>query len=210
MSTRTRFAAAFAATVTLLPAASSVAGTKAFTGDLCSTLSASTIAAPPLNISGTCVRGRTKTYEVSTPLGSIRTVSYWARWGSPISISAPKSTLSIGVTYASGSSAAIAYVQQHFRGEVLANGTPFSAKPLATDAEETTACHNPPTGDCTRGEIMALVRHYGVTIAYAGPTDSVAQDDPQHPSVDKNNDLAQEKDIRGPLIGVAQAVMSAL
>jgi len=142
----------------------------------------------------------------STPLGSVRTVSYTARWGS-----GGAHTLYVGAVYVHGSAAAVAYARNYFRQEVLANGILFRNKPLASESGDTYSCHNPPISDCTKGEIMALVGHYGVTMALDyGPAKLIGVDNPQKQSVDDKNDLKQEDAIKGDFIAAANDVIAAL
>jgi hypothetical protein len=146
----------------------------------------------------------------STPLGSVRTVAYAARVGPYGSISDPKAHLLIKAIYVQGSAAAVAYAQKGWRAEVLQNGILISSRPFATEYGDTVACHNPPTGDCTKAEILGLVGQYGVTIIYDAPTEFGKPDDPQEQSVDDTNDRKQEEAIKDPFVGLAKAVMKKL
>jgi hypothetical protein len=195
----------------LLVVSSSTAssGRAAFSGNLCATVSAGSLAA--LKISGPCLVVAKGAVRVqSTPLGSVRTVRYAARAGSRGSISAPKGQLLMTAIHVQGSADAVAYAQKNWRLQVLSNGDLVSSKPLATEVGDTVACHNPPTGDCTKAEILGLVGQYGVTIVYYAPTKLTKPDNPQDPSVDDANDRAQEKLIKGPLVGLALSVMKTL
>lgn len=196
-------AAALVAAALALPASPAIVSKQSFDGNLCKAVSPGSLY--QLKIPASCSSHKV-VHVQSTPLGSIRTVTYVAHWG----FSAAH-TLSAEAIYVHGSAAAVAYARNYFRQEVLANGTPFRLKPLATESGDTYACDNPPIDDCTKGEIMALVGQYGVTIALNyGPAKFIAADDPLNPSVDEKNDLAQEDAIKGDFIAAANEVIAAL
>jgi hypothetical protein len=176
---------------------------QSFNGNLCKTVSQSSLY--QLKIPGSC-RASKVVHVQSTPLGSVRTVSYGAHWGS-----GGAHTLTMGAVYVHGPAAAVAYARNYFRQEVLANGALFRTKPLASETGDTYSCHNPPISDCTKAEIMALVGHYGVTIALDyGPAKLITADDPQNQSVDDKADLKQEEAIKGDFIVVGNEVIAAL
>src|SRR4051812_928841 len=134
-------AAAIAATVAL--AASEGAGAERFSGNLCATASAGALS--KLKVSGPCAQSSSAKVR-STPLGSVRVVTYTAKWGSPGTISAPTHHVTFGVIHVTGSAAAIAFYAKSFRAEVMNNGYPVTIKPvLMTVVGDTAACHNPPT-----------------------------------------------------------------
>jgi hypothetical protein len=200
----TSLLAAFAAAA--LPGSGN-AGAKAFSGNLCATASKGALST--LKISGPCAQSRS-TKVRSTPFGSVRVVTYTATWGPHGSISAPTSHVSFGVIHVDGSASAIAFYAKSFRAEVLANGVPVKMKPLTTEAGDTVTCHNPPIDDCTRAEMMALVGHWGVIGAYYGPAKFIAVDDPQEPSVDDKNDLAQEDAVKTAVVALVNSITAAL
>jgi hypothetical protein len=204
----TAVGAAFGSAVVLLSSASGNAGVKLFNGNLCATASKGALA--KLKVAGPCVSSKPDTKVQSTPLGSIRTVTYQARWGSFGTISAPTHHASAEVIYVQGSAAAVAYLQKAFRGEVLANGAPVSMNPLTTEAGDTAACKNPPIDDCTKGEVMAMVGQYGLIVEYYGPAKFIGPDDPQNPSVDEKNDVAQEDAIKASVVALANSITAAL
>jgi hypothetical protein len=198
-------AAAFTATAAL--PVSGNAAAKLFSGNLCAT--ASTGALSELKVSGPCVRSLSAKVR-STPFGSVRVVTYQARWGSFGTISAPTHHVTFGVIHVQGSAAALAVYAKAFRAQVIANGSPVRLKPYTTEAGDTAACHNPPTGDCTQAEVMALVGHYGVVGTYYGPAQFVGADDPQDPSVDEANDKAQEDAVKGAVVALVNSITAAL
>jgi hypothetical protein len=198
-------AAAFTAAAAL--PGSGNAEAKLFSGNLCAT--ASTGALSELKVSGSCVQSRSAKVR-STPLGSVRVVTYQARWGSFGTISAPTHHVTVGVIRVQGSAAAIALYAKAFRAQVLGNGSPVRLKPLTTEAGDTAACHNPPTGDCTRAEVMAMVGPYGLVGAYYGPAKFVGADDPQDPSVDEAHDKAQDDEVKGAVVALANSITAAL
>jgi hypothetical protein len=200
-------AAALAAAVILLPAASGDAGAMLFNGKLCAT--ASKEALYELKITGPCISSKDVKVQ-STPLGSVRTVTYQARWGSFGSVSAPKSSATAAVIYVQGPAAAVAIAQNYFRSEVLANGQTVRLNPLTTEAGDTAACHNPPIDDCTKGEVMAIVGQYGVIVEYQGPAKFLGRDDPQNPSVGAANDVKQEDAIKGDVVALTNSITGAL
>jgi hypothetical protein len=198
-------AAGFAAT-----AARPVSGSaraQLFSGNLCAT--ASTGALSSLKVSGGCVQSRSAKVRL-TPLGAVRVVTYQARWGPFGTISAPAHHVTVAVIHVQGSAAALAFYAKAFRGEVLANGIPVRVKPLTTEVGDTSACHNPPIGDCTRTEVMAIAGHYGVIGVYEGPAKFVGADDPQDPSVDDKNDVKQEDAVKGAVVALANSITAAL
>jgi hypothetical protein len=183
--------------------APAVVSKQSFDGNLCKAVSASSLY--QLKIPASCHWNKV-VHVQSTPLGSVRTVSYVAHWGS-----GGAHSLSMGAVYVHGSTGAVAYARNYFRQEVLANGALFRSKPLASESGDTYSCHNPPISDCTKAEIMALVGHYGLTIALDyGPAKFITADDPQHQSVDDKADLKQEEAIKGDFIVVANEVIAAL
>src|SRR4051812_34905300 len=146
------------------------AGVELFSGNLCATAQKSALS--KLKVSNSCVQSRSAKVR-STPLGSVWSVTYMARWGPLGTISAPTHHVVFEVIQVQGSAAAIALYAKSFRAEVLANGVPVKLKPLTTEAGDTAACHNPPTGDCTQASVMAIIGHYGVIGSYYGPTELV-------------------------------------
>jgi hypothetical protein len=198
-----------AAAVTAIAAlpVSGNAGATLFSGNLCAT--ASTGALSNLKVSGACVQSRSAKVR-STPFGSVRVVTYQARWGSLGTISAPTHHVTVGVIHVQGSTAAIAVAAKAFRAEVLGNGILVRSRPLTTEAGDTAACHNPPTGDCTRAEVMAIVGQWGLVGSYYGPAKFVGADDPQDPSVDEAHDMAQEDAVKGDVVALANSITAAL
>jgi hypothetical protein len=198
-----------AAAVTAIAAlpVSGNAGATLFSGNLCAT--ASTGALSNLKISGRCVQSRSVKVR-STPLGSVRVVTYQARWGSLGTISEPTYHVTVGLIHLQGSAAAIAVAAKAFRAQVLGNGIPVRSRPLTTEAGDTVACHNPPTGDCTQASVMAIAGHWGLVGSYYGPAKFVGADDPQDPSVDEARDKAQEDTVRGAVVGLANSITAAL
>jgi hypothetical protein len=205
-TTRILLFAAGCAAAAALPVSGS-AQVKAFNGNLCTT--ASKAALNQLKVSGPCVHSTTSKVN-STPVGSVRSVIYQARWGSLGTLEAPTHHVTAEVIDVRGSAAAVAYAAKFFRGEVLSNGIPVATKPLTTEIGDTAACHNPPTGDCTKAEVMAIVGQRGLIVVYHGPAKFVAADDPQYPAVDEANDRAQEETVKGPLTAFASSITAAL
>lgn len=201
-------AVAAVAAVLVVPSTTASTGKTVFSGNLCAAVPAGALAA--LKISAPCVKQKPLARVQSTPLGSVRTVTYVAGWGSSGSISNPKATLSIEAIYVHGSAAAVAYAQKAWRAEVLGNGSPVSLQPLATEYADTAACHNPPIDDCTKAKVLALVGQYGVTIGYYAPALFIHPDNPQQPAVDEANDQAQEDAVKKPFVALARSVMAAL
>jgi hypothetical protein len=199
-------AAAVLVATAALPAAGT-AGARLFSGNLCAT--ASKGALHELKVAGSCVQSRSEKVR-ATPLGSVRVTTYQARWGSLGTISAPTPHVTVAVFHVQGSAAALAIYAKSFRAQVLANGSPVRLKPLTTEAGDTDACHNPPTGDCTRAEVMAIAGQYGVVGVYYGPAKFVGADDPQDPSVDDANDKAQEDAVKGAVVALANSITAAL
>jgi len=178
-------------------------GTLTFSGNLCTTVSKAALAA--LKVTAPCVSSKPNARVQATPLGSIRTVEYRAVWRK--SGSQPQPYFAAQAIYVHGSAAAVAYAKKHWRAEVINSGTPVSLQPLAYESAETANCHNPPTGDCTKAEILGLVGQYAVTLHYGGPAPYVAPDDPQD---DDSTDAAQEDAIKKPFVAAAKSIMAAL
>lgn len=198
---------AFVAAALAIPLALSSTTKTPFNGNLCTVVSAGSLST--LKITDPCIHTAVSK-TVSTPIGSVQETSYQARWGTGGSISNPQPRLQIGaITVKSGPPAAIAYAASAFRQQVLANGAPFSSRPLATEVGDTLTCHNPPIDDCTEAEIMELVGQSGVTIVYRAPAIFIAADDPQKPSVGEANDRKQEKAIEAPFESLGRGVMAA-
>jgi hypothetical protein len=196
------------AAMLVVPSTTASAGRTGFSGNLCAAVPAGALKA--LKISAPCVRQKPLTHVQSTAFGSVRSVTYLAHWRSGGTFANPKPNLSIEVIDVSGSAAAVAYLGKAWRLQVLANGIPVSLHPLATESGDTATCHNPPTGDCTEAELLALVGQYAVTIEYFAPAKFIQPDDPQDPAVGESNDRAQEEAIKKPFVGLAKSVMAAL
>jgi hypothetical protein len=199
-----------AAAALAAPAALPVPGdaaAKLFSGNLCAT--ASKAALNELKIAGPCVQIVSAKVR-STPLGPVRVMTYQARWGTLGTISAPTHHVTFAVFHVQGSAAAIALYAKAFRAKVLANGITVRLKPLTTEAGDTAACHNPPIGDCTQAEVMAIAGQYGVIGTYYGPAKFVGADDPQDPSVDEAHDKAQEDAIKGAVVALVNSITAGL
>jgi hypothetical protein len=184
-------------------------GKAGLSGNLCTTVPKGALVA--LKVTAPCINQKPLVSVQATPLGSVRTVAYRARWGTGGgTVSQPRTYFAAQAIYVQGASAAVAYAQKHFRAEVLAHGIPISSHPLATEDAETAACHNPPIDDCTKATILALVGQYGLSVYFGGPAPFLKPDDPQNPAVDEANDQAQENAVKKSFVAAAKSVIAAL
>jgi hypothetical protein len=195
--------AVMAALVTSASAANVTAtASRAFGGNPCNLVSASQVSV--VHINAPCIRAGTVRMQIHTPLGSVRTASYKARWGGI------DHSLTLVVHHLQGSAAAVAEALKYWRGAVLGNGALFSGKPLGSELLETFACVNPPTEDCTTGKIYALVGHYTVQIFLNDTAPFIHADDPTNPAVDEANDSAQEETLKGLFVTIGASVAAKL
>jgi hypothetical protein len=117
-------------------------GKAGLSGNLCTTVPKGALVA--LKVTAPCINQKPHVSVQATPLGSVRTVAYRARWGTDGgTVSQPRTYFAAQAIYVQGASAAVAYAQKHFRAEVLAHGIPISSHPLATEDAETAALPQP-------------------------------------------------------------------
>ena len=182
-----------------------IAGKKTFSGKLCSLVGTGELAHAHIN--GPCVNHKTVVTNGTTPVGRIRQRIYTASAG-PMGFSGRYVQIFVDTPLLSG--ARLATAVTFFRSEVLSNGALFSLKPLGSVFMDTSACPNPPIGDCTKGQIKELVGHSLVIIGIYEPAIFVGPDDPLNPAVDKANDAAQEALIQAPFVAIGRSVAAGL
>jgi hypothetical protein len=193
---------AVAAALVTSPAAANVTATasRAFGGNPCN-LVTSVLA---VHITAPCLRAGTVTQQIHTPVGSVRAVTYKARWGGG------DHSLTLVVHNLRGSPAVLTAARTYFRGSILENGLLFSGKPLASEFLDTIACVNPPTEDCTTGKIEEIVGNYFVQIFLHDTAPFIYADNPTNPAVGEANDRAQEETLKGPWVTIGASVAAKL
>lgn len=182
---------------------------KPFSGNLCGLPIAAELSVT--EISEPCVEEKTRNQPVKrTPFGgSLGEVHYGAGWGQLLGAT-PIHHLKILFTKVQGSGKGLKLFEKNFRSEVLSNGLPVHVGNPGSLITETYSCTNPPTDDCTSGQLFAIVGQYDVRIFLYDypPTNPSATEEP--PGADEAEDEAQEKPIKAPLIAIGQEVAARL
>jgi hypothetical protein len=191
-----------------LAAGRTVTVATAFSGNVCGIPSARELTAA--HISAPCHKVKTAKVPVKkSPLGgSIGSITWSARWGS--AVHAPTHYLGVGISKELGSGTAHNVVMKHFRGSVLQHGALINVgKGLASIYTDTASCSNPPTDDCTRGTVLAVVGNYVVNVSLDDypPTNPGAE---PSPGDDEGEDNAQEDAIKPALRQIAKSVVAKL
>jgi len=199
--------------VLVLAGASAVPGAlakKPFNGNICGIPFGGELAAA--HISDPCVKGKTRNHPAKrSPVGgSVGSTIYSAHWGQAHSSASPSHYLLIEITKYYGSGNALSLGRKLLFGEVLQNGYPIAVGNRASLATDTYSCAmNPPTGDCTKGEVLAIVGNYFVLVGLddAPPTIAGAE---EGPAEDEAQDNEQEETIKGPLTAIAKSIAAKL
>jgi hypothetical protein len=178
---------------------------KAFSGNLCSLLTGSEVAAA--NITASCVREKTSRTTTKTLLGSVTRESFKSHWGT-VMLNTPDHYLLVVATRYTGSPAALAKGRKEIKVKILGHGAPASGNPLASVFIDTGSCVNPPTNDCTHANLMGLVKDYLVQVFLydyppTGPGELV-------PGEDEPQDMAQEETDKAPTVSIFKAVAAKL
>jgi hypothetical protein len=169
--------------------------------------------ASTLELEGGCHEGHARPKNHSTPLGSVTSSLYTAKWGVATVDSEPHHLLSISLAHLTGSSAAIAYVKSRARLKIINNGLVVNSKGVtASWSHDTSSCKNPPTGDCTNSDFEGLKGAWEVIVNVVGapPGSPGAAEEESPTGVDDAQDLAQEEVLRGPTVGVGMAILGGV
>jgi hypothetical protein len=173
--------------------------------NLCGLLGSSQLAA--VHITAPCVKGRTTRKTTRTPLGSVTSESFVANWGKLM----PGGTghfLVVGATRYSGSAAALIAGRAKLKTRILAYGIKVGAGSLAALRMGTSSCVNPPTEDCTRVTVLALVRNVIFEVAvFDEPVGGVAETES---SGDEAVDVQQQEMDTVPTVSIAKTVGAKL
>jgi len=186
-------------------------GKKAFSGNVCGIPSSGELAAA--HIEDPCHKVKTAKVPVKkSPLGgTVGSVEWGGRWGKPTNAGMPSHYLGVLVTRELGSGRALELFEKKFRLSVIGNGAPINVgKGTASMLTETASCPNPPTSDCTKGTVLAIVGRYVVEIFLNDfpPTIPGASEEGQ--GEDDAEDMAQEELIKPVLREIANSVVAKL
>ncbi len=169
--------------------------------------------AATLELEGGCHEAHARPRTHSSPLGSVTSAFYTAKWGVPPVGSGPHHLLSVSLVHLTGSSAAIAYVRKRARLKILGNGLVVASKGvIASWSHETVSCKNPPTGDCTTSDFEGLKGTWEVIVNVVGapPGSPGAAEEESSSGEDTAQDIAQEELLRGPTVGVGMAILGGV
>jgi hypothetical protein len=143
--------------------------------------------------------------------GTAGSITWAARWGTAGRGDQPVHYLGVVVSKETGSGKALAIYEKNLRLEILGHGglIPVRKGGLASVDTNTASCPNPPTDDCTRGDVLGIFGRFTVQISLADfpPTDPSA---PASPGDDEPEDNAQEDAIKPALRSIAASVFARL
>jgi hypothetical protein len=198
----------FSGAASATPGASAAGKKKPFSLNICALPSPGELAAA--QIEAPCHKGKTTTIAPKhSPLGgTVGSVLYEAAWGTQ---TGPSHSLTVLVTHLLGSGKGLAFSEHIFKLRVLSNGKPLAVgkRNYASDAAETSACVNPPTGDCTRGTFLAIKPGWFVEVFLTGypPTIPGTTEDEEGSQVnDEAEDIKQEEQLEAPLSTIGKTV----
>jgi hypothetical protein len=166
-----------------------------------------------LELEGGCHESHARPKTHSTPLGTVTSSQYTAKWGVATVDPGPHHLLGISLVHLTGSNAAIAYVKKRARLKILGNGLVVASKGvIASWSHVTVSCKNPPTGDCTNSDFEGLKGTWEVIVNVVGaPPGSPGAAEEENPTgEDDAQDLAQEELLKGPTVGVGMAILGGV
>lgn len=201
-------ASCVALAVAVVPAAAAAAK-RPFSGNICAIPNAGQLSAA--HITGPCKKWKTvKHAPKRSPLGgTVGTTFYQAQWGTPHGVSGPSHSLLVQITRIDGSGTALAVTRKLLRDKILEHGVLVAVGKPGSLFTETSSCVNPPTGDCTWGQVLALVGSYYLLVSLhdAPPTNPGAE---PSPGEDEGQDNEQEATIMAPVTSIAKAIAAKL
>ena len=190
--------------------AASPQAASAFNGNICAPVNASGALAAT-HVTGPCVKLKTvHTAPRPSPIGgTVGSIGWWARWGTPSADSGPHHLLTVSVTRLRGSGAALAVARKRLRLKVIGNGEPVGVGKPGSFSGDTSACENPPTDACVRGELLAIVHGYVISVGLVDAPPGIPGAEAGPPQ-SEGEIYAQEQALKGPMLGVAAAVAGKL
>lgn len=192
---------ALVATVAVATAIAPATALARFTGHVCGLPTGSELGAA--HVGGGCTLKRQRR-TVATPLGAFTQEAFIGRFGARTG--EPIHSMTVSVTRFRGGAAVLAAGRSRLRLQVISEGAPVAVGSVASWHGATSSCVNPPTDDCTRVQVTALVKSFVVTVLLfdypAGGSAELTGDEPE--------DLAQEEADRTPAVAIAQTVAKAL
>jgi len=185
-------------------------GMKNATVNFCTVVTAAELAAA--HVGGPCHNGTT----VRSSILGVSTVTFSAVWGGNPGKGGAH-YLSIIVAQATGT-VPPAYLEL-LKGQVFGQGQPLKVAghggttfPLGGDTVEvdgdTVSCVNPGTGDCTQDKLVALGHNYLMTILLYDVPRPLAGEPSS--GEDDANDIAQERELYGPLAAIERTTTAKL
>lgn len=188
--------------VSLLGATGAVAAH--FSGNICGLPTGAELTA--VHITGPCKKLRTRTQISRTPFGKLTQTRFAANWGF-LPTNGVGHVLVIGVTRVSGDRALLSAYRARLRAHILVEGRPAGVGSVSEWHGETASCPNPPSDDCTKEQVSALVGNYILAVDLIDvPTNAPAPE----PSQDEPVDLAQEEADLAPIEAIAKTVAKVL
>jgi len=199
--------------VAVLPAAAGAkkpAANTPFSGKICPIPTAGELKAA--HISDRCVQFKTaKRARRHSPLGgTLGTIVYAARWGRTSGVGGEAHHfLTVFITKLVGSGNALVVARKELRLKILAHGFPVAVgKPGSVDTG-TASCPNPPTDDCTTGDVLAMKGNYVLHVGL-GDAPPTVQGAPHAPDPDEGQDNQQEDAVKAPVTAIAKAIAAKL
>jgi hypothetical protein len=206
---RRLIAASFLLAAVAISAGPADAGAKRpFNGNVCGIPSATELAAAHIGARCAKLRTQTRPTRPSPPSGTLGQTTYIAEWGRP-RLPTPSHWLFVEITEFYGTGRALPEFRRTLHRQVLAQGAPITVGHPGSLLSATSSCTNPPTFECMRGQLLALVGNNLVTVSLldAPPTTPEAEASPL-------DDEAQEKEqataFRAEITAIARSVAARL